>query len=162
MGSVMTEIRRYQPGEEEEISSLVNSIMEQEFGSDQAAYPTGDIEKLEDNYGALGEAFFVAVDKDKIVGTVAIKKEDDRLALLRRLFVAPTHRRRKIGDELLDRALQFCNEVGYSEIVFKTTSRMTKAIELCKKKGFIQRAKVQLGPVELLKYSLSLRGNSNS
>jgi len=153
----MVEIRRYNEGEEPVIVDLVNKIMTEEFGADVAAYPTGDIENIAKSYGALGEAFFVAVDKDKIVGTVAIKKEEDRVALLRRLFVDPLYRQRKIGLELVDCALRFCHEVGYSEVVFRTTSRMEKAIALCQKKGFVQRAKIELGPIELFKFCLSLR-----
>jgi GNAT superfamily N-acetyltransferase len=94
-----------------------------------------------------------------VVGTVAIKKEDSRVALLRRLFVASTHRKLKIGKRLIDRALDFCREVGYEEVVFKTTSKMAGAIDLCKKNGFIQRAHIVLGPIELVKLSLCLRGD---
>lgn len=153
----MITIRRYNPGEEAGIQKLINEIMVKEFGEDRAAYPTGDLESLTTSYGALGEAFFVAVDQSKIVGTVAIKKEDDRVALMRRLFVDNTYRRRNIGVQLLDRVIQFCHEVGYDEVIFKTTSKMISANELCKKRGFLQRAKLQLGPVELFKFSLSLR-----
>lgn len=154
----MVKIRRFKAGEEVLVIDLINRIMNKEFGSDAAAYPTGDIERLSESYGALGEAFFVAADNGKIVGTVGIKKEDDRVALLRRLFVDPPYRRKKIGMELIDCALRFCHEVGYSEIVFKTTSKMEKAIGLCQKRGFVQRAKLKMGPIELLKYSLSIRG----
>jgi len=133
--------------------------MDREFHDAKHAYPTEDVECIEKAYGGIGEAFFVAVENQshKIVGTVAIKKEDGRVALLRRLFVAPTHRNLKIGKRLIDRALEFCREVGYEEVVFKTTSRMSGAIELCRKNGFAQRAHIVLGPVELIKLSLSLR-----
>jgi GNAT superfamily N-acetyltransferase len=67
------------------------------------------------------------------------------------MFVSPDYRGQKIGSKLVERALQFCEEVGY-EFVFRTTSRMTQAIELCKKNGFVQRAKIQLGPIELFKF----------
>ena len=133
--------------------------MDREFHDAKHAYPTEDVECIEKAYGGIGEAFFVAVDNQshKVVGTVAIKKEDGRVALLRRLFVASTHRNLKIGKRLIDRALEFCREVGYEEVVFKTTSRMSGAIELCRKNGFAQRAHIVLGPVELIKLSLSLR-----
>ena len=57
---------------------------------------------------------------------------------------------------ILERALEFCREVGYEEIVFKTTSKMSGAIELCKRNGFVQRAHIALGPIELLKFSLNV------
>jgi len=158
----MITIRRYQPGDSIAVKSLITDIMKGEFGEAQAAYPTEDIENIDVTYGGIGEAFFVAVDGSKIVGTVGIKKEDDRVALLRRLFVATAYRNRQIGLKLIDGALHFCHEVGYQEVVFKTTSQMKRAVEICKKRGFAQRAKLQLHNVELLKFSLSIRDGVKS
>ncbi|MFH0984550.1 MAG: GNAT family N-acetyltransferase [Candidatus Omnitrophota bacterium] len=143
------------------VVDLISGIMDQEFHDAKHAYPIEDVECIEKAYGGIGEAFFVAVDEKthKVVGTVAVKKEDGRIALLRRLFVAPTHRKLKIGKRLIDRALDFCREVGYEEMVFKTTSKMAGAIDLCLKNGFIQRAHIVLGPIELVKLSLCLRGD---
>lgn len=156
----MITIRRSEKEDDSAVVDLISGIMDNEFHDAKHAYPIEDVECIEKAYGGIGEAFFVAVDKQthKIVGTVAIKKEDARVALLRRLFVAPTHRNLKIGKRMIDRALEFCREVGYEEVVFKTTSRMSGAIDLCRKNGFIQRAHIVLGPVELIKLSLCLRG----
>lgn len=155
----MITIRRSIKDDEASVVDLINGIMDSEFHDAKHAYPIEDVECIEKAYGGIGEAFFVALDNQshKVVGTVAIKKESGRVALLRRLFVAPTHRNLKIGKRLIDRALEFCREVGYEEVVFKTTSRMSGAIDLCRKNGFAQRAHIVLGPVELIKLSLNLR-----
>lgn len=153
----MTKIRRFSEGDSESVQSLINRIMSSEYGDAVKAYPTDDIEQVSKFYGALGEAFFVAVDGAQVVGTVAIKKEDDRQALLRRLFVAPECRGKRLGEKLLDEALKFCKDVGYDEVVFKTTSKMQGAIKVCQKRGFTQRARLNLGPIELCKFSLSIR-----
>ncbi len=155
MGASIT-IRRYRSGDESAIKDLVVSIMGREFREDAAAYPTEDLESIERSYGKIGDIFFVAESGSQVIGTVAIKKEDDRIALLRRLFVDPQFRNQKLGVKLIDRALEFCREVGYQELVFRTTSRMEGAIRLCQKKGFTQRAKIQLGDFELLKFTLHL------
>ncbi len=153
----MFTIRRFTPADGESVRVLISGIMDQEFRDAKAAYPTHDIDQIEQSYGGLGEAFFVAVNGPKVVGSVAVKKEDDRVALLRRLFVDPTYRKQQLGVKLIDRALKFCDEVGYKELVFKTTSRMVGAVTLCQKCGFVQRAKIQLGDIELLKFSLPIR-----
>ena len=153
----MIMIRRFTPADERLVKHLIDGIMDEEFHDQKAAYPTEDIENIEHFYGSLGDAFFVAERDHKIVGTIAIKKEDDRVALLRRLFVDPAFRRRQIGLKLMDRALQFCHEVGYQEIVFRTTSRMEVAAMICQRRGFVPRAKIQLGQLELMKFTLSLR-----
>ena len=105
----------------------------------------------------MGEAFFIAQEDGRVVGTVGIKREDKRAAFLRRLFVLPAYRHKRIGSALIDRAVQFCREVGYDEVVFKTTSTMQRAIELCKRKGFIQRARLDLGSIQLFKFALFLK-----
>ncbi|MBU9888510.1 MAG: GNAT family N-acetyltransferase [Candidatus Omnitrophica bacterium] len=154
----MITIRRSTQDDERAVIDLINSIMDKEFHDAKHAYPVEDVECISKAYGGIGEAFFVALDNatHRVVGTVAVKKEDERTALLRRLFVARTHRNLKIGKRLIDRALEFCREVGYEEIVFKTTSKMAAAIDLCKKNGFVQRGHIVLGPIELVKLSLPL------
>lgn len=154
----MITIRRWTKEDETAVVELITGIMDQEFHDAKHAYPIEDVECIEKAYGGIGEAFFVAVDDQthKVVGTVAVKKEDGRVALLRRLFVASTHRNQKIGKRLIDRALEFCREIGYEEIVFKTTSKMSGAIDLCRKNGFTQRAHIVLGPIELIKLALGL------
>ncbi|MBI3313355.1 MAG: GNAT family N-acetyltransferase, partial [Candidatus Omnitrophica bacterium] len=120
--SLMISIRRFEAKDEKMVKELVNGIMNQEFRDSSSAYPTDDLNSIVQTYGGIGEAFFVAVDGHKIVGTVAVKKEDDRVALMRRLFVDAAYRNQQIGMNLIDRVFQFCKEVGYQEIIFKTTS----------------------------------------
>jgi len=160
----MITIRRSAKQDESAVVDLITGIMDKEFHDAKHAYPIEDVECIDKAYGGIGEAFFVAIDNqtNKVVGTVAVKKEDERVALLRRLFVAPSHRNQKIGKRMIDRALEFCREVGYQEIVFKTTSKMSSAIDLCVKNGFTQRAHIVLGPVELIKLALGLGGNGHA
>lgn len=153
----MFHIRRFEPKDQDSVAALITEIMSEEFRDEAKAYPTDDLKHIQQTYGGLGEAFFVATNGNQIIGTVAIKKEDERVALLRRLFVAAPFRKQQIGFKLMDRALEFCDEVGYHEIVFKTTSQMKGAIKICENRGFAPRAKLPMGSVELLKFSLSLR-----
>ncbi|MBI4395320.1 MAG: GNAT family N-acetyltransferase, partial [Candidatus Omnitrophica bacterium] len=131
-----------------------------EFPKERASFPIDDLDDISSCYGKLGEAFFVALDHGKVIGTVAVKQEDARTAMLRRLFVDSKHRRQKIGFQLVDRAIEFCREVGYDELIFKTTSNMNSAVQLCEKKGFVPKAKLNLGQVQLLKFALFLKNES--
>ena len=155
----MIQIRRYTPTDVPSIKELIQDIMEQEFQEDREAFPIEDVDALRHSTGKLGDAFFVAEDKKRIVGTVGVKREDERVAFLRRIFVDPEYRKRKIGLQLINRAIEFCEEVGYHELIFKTTSRMTDAIELVRKRGFQSRAKVPMGAIELMKFSLPLKNH---
>ncbi len=154
------EIRKIKKEEYKQTQELVTSIMKNEFSEDITAYPLQDIDDISNSYGNLGEAFFIASNNGVIIGTVGIKREDKRTALLRRIFVHPKYRRKRYGSKLMERAIEFCKEVGYQEIVFKTTSKMEGAIALCRHKGFLERAKIDLGGIELLKFTLFLKENS--
>ncbi len=153
----MVTIRRLEERDVPAVKTLIRQIMNGEFPEERAALALDDLDSLAHAYGRLGEAFFVAEEGDEIVGTIGVKREDERVALIRRIFVSPDCRKRKIGSRLLSRAVEFCEEVGYQDLVFKTTSRMTGAIELFKKHGFKSRAKVPLGKLELHKLSLVLK-----
>ncbi len=156
----MVTIRKCQASDEKAIRDLIAGIMAQEFPKEASTFPTSDLEDISSSYGHLAEAFFVAATNGRIVGTVAIKQEDKRTAMLRRLFVDSQYRRKKIGSQLIERAIQFCREVGYDELIFKTTSTMKSAVQICEKKGFTPKARLDLGPVQLLKFALFLKSEA--
>lgn len=157
----MITIRKCHENDQAAAKDLVAGILKHEFPKESHAFPIEDLNEIHRSYGKLGEAFFVAVDNNQIVGTVAIKQEDERTALLRRLFVNDRYRRKKLGTQLVDRAIEFCREVGYEELIFKTTSTMSHAIRLCEAKGFIPRARLDIGPVQLVKFTLYLKNSLN-
>ena len=155
-------IRRFQPSDSKEVIDLITSVMRTEFPDDQKVFPVDDLKEITHHYGNKGEQFFVAVEDDKIVGTVGVKREDERSALLRRIFVKPEFRGRGIGSGLVMQAISFCRENGYELIVFKSTSRMQRAIQLCQRSGFSEKAKVDLGGIELFKFSYSIPNHTKS
>ena len=156
----MLTIRKCQPNDRKPARDLILRVLNEEFPKEIETFPTDDLNDIASSYGALGEAFFVAVNSGKVIGTVAVKREDERTAMLRRLFVDPQYRRKKIGSQLLEHAIQFCRDVGYAELIFKTTSTMQSAVRLCEKKGFLPRARLSLGPIQLLKFALFLKGEA--
>lgn len=157
----MVQIRRFEPKDAEAVKKLILEIMNGEFKEEKAAFSWEDLNQLTEAYGGFGEVFFVAEEDHEIIGTIGVKREDERIALIRRIFVDPSYRNKKIGYRLLSQAIEFCEEVGYRELVFKTTSRMTGSIELVKKLGFQARARVPMGQLELLKLSFSIKGASS-
>ena len=156
----MFTIKKFVPENAMQVRELIHGIMENEFPEQQSTYPLDDLEDIQTTYGGIGEGFFVAFFGTEVIGTVAVKKEDERAALLRRIFVKPTYRNRKYGERLIEEAISFCGVVGYQEVVFKTTSNMTGAIRLCLKKGFIEKARINFGGIEILKFALFLKKNS--
>jgi len=154
------EIRKFEKRDSKEVNNLISDIMNSEFSDVLGAYPTDDLENISDYYGKVGEAFFVALMGESIVGSIGIKREDERTSLIRRIFVSPEFRGKKIGGQLLEKALDFCKEVGYQELVFKTTSKMKDAIRLFENSGFHEKAHLKLGEIDLYKLTYFIRENS--
>jgi len=140
---------------------MIARVLESEFSDAESGFFGNDIERVSENYAGEGETFFVATDGNRIVGTAGIKREDDRQAMLRRIFVDPDYRKRRIGSQLIDKAVSFCKGQGYDEIIFKTTSRMSDAIRMCEANGFTKRAQIELAGLDLLKFTLYLPDYTN-
>ena len=150
------EIRKFVEADVENVRELILSILEAEYPFDRKAYSDTDLENIGASYGGSRDTFFVIDDENKIIATAGIKEDSRDTALLRRVFVDSQQRRKGFGSRLMDAAIAFCRECGYKELVFRTTSKMTQAIELCKKKGFKEVEKLDLGGFLIHKFALQI------
>ena len=150
------EIRVFKEADSDQVRKLINSIMRQEFSDEEKVYFQDDLQDISKSYGGKKEVFFVAEEGNGIIGTVGIKEEEDGVALLRRLFVHSDYRSRKYGQGLLEKAIHFCQQQHYRIINFRSTDRMKPAVELCKKNGFHERAKIDLGSFQIIKLTLNI------
>lgn len=157
VGGHRMHIRSFQQQDYEGVKELISSIIDKEFAEEAKAYQYGDLEDISKAYGKLREKFLVAEEDGKIIGTVGIKEDVEKTALLRRLFVHPSHRSREIGSMLVDTAIDFCKMNHYKDISFRATSRMAAAIKLLTvKKGFqeVQRCFFENLEIVILSYKL--------
>lgn len=146
------QIRTLTKDDQDGARELILSILTKEYPFDRSAYADSDLYDLLGTYNGPRDTFLVLEDGGQIIGTVGIKEESAELALLRRLFVNPTHRRKGYGQKLMNQALSFCKENGYDRIVFRTTSRMVQAIELCRKRGFNKDEEIDLQGFKIYKF----------
>lgn len=152
----MMKIRPFQKGDETAIKELITSILNEEFQLEKRAYSETDLEMISKVYSGERNAFLIGEVDRQIVGTVAIKEDDRRTALLRRLFVDPAYRGKKYGSRLVDEALIFCRSKGYKKVVFRGTAGMSEALRLIRKKGFLEAEKIRFGEIEMILFALSL------
>jgi len=148
-------IRKIKKKEEKKAQELILSILKNEFSEDATAYPQNDLKNIQDSYGKKREIFLVAEKEDLIIGTSAIKEDDKETALLRRIFVHPEFRNKGYGLTLLEEAIDFAKKQRFKRIIFNGTSKMISALNLCKKKGFIEKERIDLGGVTIYRYCLS-------
>jgi len=149
-------IRKFVEADSQKVKELILSILENEYPFDRKAYSDTDLDNLSATYGGPRDTFFVLEDDSDIIATAGIKEDSRETALLRRVFVRPTERKKGYGSQMMDEAVKFCRESGYKEVVFRTTSKMVQAIELCKKKGFRETEKLDLGGFFIHKFALTV------
>ena len=148
------QIRPIQSKDEKQVKKLISDILSKEFEFGHNAYSYGDLDSIDKVYGGEREGFFVLEEKGKIAGTVGVKEESKKTAIIRRLFVVPSFRGKGYGSLLIDRALDFCKEKDYHELVFHAATPMKSAIDLCGSRGFKEKEKLVLGGVDITRFVL--------
>ncbi|MBU1086474.1 MAG: GNAT family N-acetyltransferase [Candidatus Omnitrophica bacterium] len=150
-------IRQYKAADKDQVIKLITSILKAEFDLEKETYADFDLKNISDVYGGKRDLFLVAVIGHTIIGTIAIKEDDNNSALLRRVFVSSEFRGIGLGKKLIVKAIEFCEKNEYSVINFCSTDKMSAANNLCKRNGFTRRACMSLGPVKLLRFARRLR-----
>ena len=84
------------------------------------------------------ERIWIVEDGERIVGSVAIVKFSERAAQLRWLLLVPEVRGRGIGRKLVEEALDFCRDAGYSSVFLWTVNTLPIAAKLYQSVGFRQ------------------------
>lgn len=80
--------------------------------------------------------FWVALDGDAIIGTVAIREVSQATAELKRMFVDRRQRGKRIGLALMNHAVQFARTAGYREVQLDTSPLMHRAHRFYEQYGF--------------------------
>ena len=77
--------------------------------------------------------------QQKIVGTTAVRnlKQFESTCELKRMYVLNEFRRLGLGQKLLDIAIDFARNVGYSRMVLDSSKTLCAARALYLKKGFV-------------------------
>ena len=150
------EIRAFVEADGPKVKELILSILEKEYPFDRKVYSDTDLENILATYGGPRDTFFVIEQENAVIGTAGIKEDSKETALLRRVFVNPAERRKGYASQLLEKAIAFCREKGYKEVAFRATSKMVEAINLCKKAGFREAEKLDVGGFFIHKFVLDI------
>jgi ribosomal protein S18 acetylase RimI-like enzyme len=95
---------------------------------------------------AYYDAVFVAEEAGTVVGSVALRVVDARVAELKRMYVLPAHRGRGLGRSLLTRGLEWARERGVRTVRLDTAAAMTAAQRLYESAGFVRTgARTEVG-----------------
>ena len=109
-----------------------------------------DLEILDDPKGTVldrGGSIFLAIDKEKVIGTAGLWKENEMEYELVKMTVDPVYRGQGISKLLLDRCLDQAKKLKARSVFLFSNSQLKTALALYEKYGFRH---VELGKAPFL------------
>nr|WP_282705861.1 GNAT family N-acetyltransferase [Pseudomonas syringae] len=140
------QVRRFVPNDERCVSALILPIQREEFGIPITAEDQPDLKAIPEFYQTGTGDFWVAVQGDHVVGSIALKDIGSGQAALRKMFVAAPFRGKEfsIAAKLLDRLIEESTRKGVTEVFLGTTDKFLAAHRFYEKHGFQEIAKEDL------------------
>ena len=120
------------------VRDLIVPIQREEFGVDITYEDQPDLTQIPDFYQKNGGQFWLALDGENLVGTIALLDIGDHMGALRKMFVSQDHRGKEIGvaQTLLETLLAHAREQGMQDIYLGTTAAFLAAHRFYEKNGF--------------------------
>jgi GNAT superfamily N-acetyltransferase len=147
------------PGEVEEIKRLFREY-ETLLGVDLSFQSFEDeLAALPGKYAPPSGALLIAVDGERTAGCVALRKKEEGVCEMKRLFVRPQFRGRGLGRRLAARIIDEALGRGYSTMLLDTLDRLRVAMKLYQSLGFVETEPYYCNPLRGVVYwKLDLRG----
>lgn len=120
------------------VTAVILPIQQAEFGLPISLDDQPDLLDIDAFYRNGAGDFWVALDGDDVVGTIALLDIGQGRAALRKMFVRASHRGAEHGvaQTLLETLLDTARVRGISEVWLGTTSRFLAAHRFYEKNGF--------------------------
>lgn len=120
-------IRKYQEEDKEKVKQLILEVLTELFGKNL-------IKEWEDfsDY----KIFYVAEDKGKAIGTIALKDIGNKTGKLKRMYVLKDYRKKGIGQKLFNKILDFAEKNNFYRILLSTSRNLIPAYNFYVKNGF--------------------------
>ena len=138
----MIEIQPIQLHQAEAVKHLVFRVCDEIFQVSEETvrrYDTmSDIDEVRSHYFDNGGTFLVLVDEGRVVGRGAIRRLNDDICELKRMWFLKEYRGRGLAKEMLQRLLEFARKTGYKKVRLDLfdEQKQTQALEFYKRLGF--------------------------
>ncbi len=120
-----------------------------------------ELKNLPGYYAPPDGRLLLALENDQLGGCIALRKLDDGVCEMKRLFVRPAHRATGLGRFLVEAIIDEARNLGYTHMRLDTIpGKMDKAIALYQSIGFVEIEPYCQNPVEGAKFmELKLTNN---
>ncbi|MCA1323983.1 GNAT family N-acetyltransferase [Herbaspirillum sp. alder98] len=134
----MLDIRPFSPDYAAGVVDVILPIQQQEFEIPITLEGQPDLQDIGNFYQKGKGNFWVALDGERVVGTVSLLDIGHDQVALRKMFVAASHRGSEFGTarRLLDGAIAWAREQGVKQIYLGTTAKFLAAHRFYEKNGF--------------------------
>jgi len=131
-------IREYDDSYKNQVIQLVGECLVDQriIKANSLPIDDDDLQHISQVYIERG-GFWIALVNNVVVGTVGIQNREGNLTKLKRMFIKKEMRGTGLGFNLLETALSFAKEKGYTKITLNTHKNMKRAHHFYEKNKFI-------------------------
>ncbi|WP_368487995.1 GNAT family N-acetyltransferase [Clostridium sp. BJN0013] len=142
----MIEIYEYKNDYKDEITQMILKIQQEEYNLPITANDQPDLANIETFYQQNNGNFWADINKQVVIGTIAIRNIDNKNAMLRKMFVKQEYRGKDVGvsNNLLLKLLDWAKQKNLTRIFLGTTPQFLAAHRFYEKNGFKEIDKKEL------------------
>ncbi|MBZ0316312.1 MAG: GNAT family N-acetyltransferase [Anaerolineae bacterium] len=139
----------FTPDYTEQVVDVILTIQNTEFDIPITRAQQPDLDNIPGYYQQNAGNFWVALDGEKVVGTISLLDISNGQGALRKMFVHRDYRggERGVARQLLQTLLDWARTHNYGEIFLGTTDRFLAAHRFYEKSGFMEVTAEDLPPV---------------
>lgn len=134
------EIEVYDKKYQQQVIDLILNIQQNEFNVPVTINDQPDLFDVGNFYCSRNGNFWIVVDNNNVVGTIALIDIDNNQSCLRKMFVHKDYRGKEKGTAqlLLDTLIDWCKEKDIREVYLGTIERLEAAVIFYKKNNFVE------------------------